>query len=81
MYGMQQPPPEIGVLFGDALDGVLESALHGAASPVDRGFGAAGPTAPTARPGELLGDRIHLVAGALGTTDVAAGLRFVHGIS
>src|SRR6185436_9176330 len=58
----------------DALDGVLDPALHGAPGPIDGRFGAARLAAPCARAGELTRDGLHLVAGTLGAVGVAPRL-------
>src|SRR5205085_2726912 len=52
-YRALEPDAKLLVLFADALDGVLYSALHGAASPVDRRLRPARAPSPPARPREL----------------------------
>ena len=47
-YGASQPGSELGILLGDALEGVLDPALHRAPSPVDRRLARGAPDPPSA---------------------------------
>src|SRR5260370_16067701 len=73
--------PELGVQIGDLLDRFADAALHEDARALCRGTGSSRPTTETDRAGDLIGQRVELVAKMLGARDVGESLGFLDGLA
>ena len=69
--------PEVGIPIGYLLDGFADAALHEDSRPLRRGTSSSRPTTETERAGDLIGQRVELVAKMLGARDVGESLGFL----